>query len=80
MPPLAQADLGVAGDGGRLVPRLIELQAFPSLYGFQLFQSRLERELCPGGEDLGYLLSGLDVDGYGREVGLADLRVAGLEP
>ncbi len=71
LPLFAQADFAVARDGSRLVPRLIELQAFPSLYGFQLFQSRLERELSPGGEELGYLLSGLDVDGYVREVGLA---------
>jgi hypothetical protein len=28
-------DLGICAEGGRLVPRLIELQAFPSLYAFQ---------------------------------------------
>jgi hypothetical protein len=28
-------DLGICVEGGRLVPRLIELQAFPSLYAFQ---------------------------------------------
>ena len=29
-------DFGICADGRRLVPRLIELQAFPSLFGFQL--------------------------------------------
>src|SRR5437868_9293193 len=28
-------DLGICVAGGRLVPRLIELQAFPNLFGFQ---------------------------------------------
>jgi len=30
-------DFGICTVGGRLTPRLIELQAFPSLYAFQLF-------------------------------------------
>ena len=29
-------DFGICSEGDRLVPRLIELQAFPSLFGFQL--------------------------------------------
>jgi len=29
-------DFAICAEGGRLVPRLIELQAFPSLFGFQL--------------------------------------------
>ena len=29
-------DFGICAEGDRLVPRLIELQAFPSLFGFQL--------------------------------------------
>ena len=73
LPLFAQADFAVVREGGRLAPKLIELQAFPSLYGFQLFQSRLQREITPGGEELGFLLSGLDPDGYVREVGAAIL-------
>ncbi len=73
LPLFAQADFAVVREGGRLTPRLIELQAFPSLYGFQFMQSRLQRELVPGDEPLGYLLSGLDSDGYLREVGAAIL-------
>ncbi len=35
-PNFLVVDFGVCEEGGRLTPRLIELQAFPSLYGFQL--------------------------------------------
>jgi hypothetical protein len=73
LPLFAQADFAVVREGGRLAAKLIELQAFPSLYGFQLFQSRLQREITPGGEELGFLLSGLDPEGYVREVGAAIL-------
>jgi hypothetical protein len=73
LPLFAQADFAVVREGGRLAPKLIELQAFPSLYGFQVFQSRLQRELAPGGDELGWTLSGLDAEGYVREVGRAIL-------
>jgi hypothetical protein len=73
LPRFAQADFAVVRESGRLAPRLIELQAFPSLYGFQIFQSRVQRDFTPSGEDLGFLLSGLDEPGYIREVGRAIL-------
>src|SRR5438477_5759727 len=34
-PDVVIVDLGICEEAGRLVPRLIELQAFPSLFGFQ---------------------------------------------
>jgi hypothetical protein len=34
-PEVIIVDLGICEEDGRLVPRLIELQAFPSLFGFQ---------------------------------------------
>ncbi|HEX8897459.1 MAG TPA: hypothetical protein VF751_02080 [Chthoniobacterales bacterium] len=34
-PEVLIVDLGICDEEGRLVPRLIELQAFPSLFGFQ---------------------------------------------
>lgn len=71
LPLFAQADFAVVREGGRFAPKLIELQAFPSLYGFQLFQSDLQREIAPGGESLGWTLSGLGREGYVREVGRA---------
>jgi len=73
-PLFAQADFAIVEEGGRLVPRLIELQGFPSLYAFQLFQGRLCLDMVPGhGEPLEFLLGGLDDLGYRRVVGDAIL-------
>ena len=71
LPTFAQADFAITRDApdGPPVPKLIELQAFASLYAFQLFQSNDLAGITPGGEDLGFLLSGLDEVGYAREVG-----------
>ena len=69
-PLFAVVDFAVVEDGGRLVPRLIELQAFPSLYAFQLVQARLCRAMLPG-EPLEFLPSGLDEAGYLEIVGAA---------
>ena len=67
-PLFAVADFAVAEDSGRLVPRLIELQAFPSLYAFQLVQARLCRAMLPS-ELLDFLPGGLDEAGYLEVVG-----------
>src|SRR5437867_2917977 len=40
-------DLAICSEAGRLVPRLIELQAFPSLYGFQLLLLGCLRKAFP---------------------------------
>jgi len=72
-PFCAVVDFGVVEVRGRLAPRLIELQAFPSLYGFQFFQAEEQRRDVPG-ERLDFLLSGLDEDGYRRTVGEALLN------
>jgi hypothetical protein len=40
-------DFAICADGERLVPRLIELQAFPSLFGFQLLLLRCMRKAYP---------------------------------
>ena len=37
-PNFLVVDFGICSEGNRLVPRLIELQAFPSLYAFQLLE------------------------------------------
>ena len=44
-PNFLVVDFGVCEEGGRLTPRLIELQAFPSLYGFQLLVLRCLRQV-----------------------------------
>jgi hypothetical protein len=67
-PLFLQVDFALTRDGGQaagpIVPRLIELQGFPSLYAFQLFQGRALQRITPGGERLEFLLSGLDEGGF----------------
>lgn len=47
-PVFLQIDFALtAGEGGAVVPRLIELQAFPSLYGFQCILGRAFRAAFP---------------------------------
>ena len=81
-PLFLQVDFGLARDpdlpGHPVVPRLIELQGFPSLYAFQLFQGRALAAITPGGDERGFLLSGLDTDGYVTLLGRALL--AGHDP
>ena len=65
-PLFLQVDFAVcAGENGRLTPRLIELQGFPSLYSYQLFFWRCLQETFP---DLpaGWqpFFSGLDAESY----------------
>ena len=40
-------DFGICEEDGRLTPRLIELQAFPSLYAFQVFYLGCLRQTFP---------------------------------
>ena len=76
-PMFVQVDFGLVRDaGGELHPKLVELQAFPSLYAYQgpLAQAYIDvyglQELAsdPGpqvsGGELKYLLSGLQPDSY----------------
>jgi hypothetical protein len=46
-PNFLVVDFGICAEGGRLVPRLIELQAFPSLFGFQLLVLHCLRKVYP---------------------------------
>jgi hypothetical protein len=54
----------IASEDGKLAPRLVEIQAFPSVYGYQAVLDEAYREVfdLPGG--LGSFLSGLDEAGY----------------
>ncbi len=56
----------VRGEGGELVPQLIELQGFPSLYGFQWLLDREVRRAFPGAVPEGWAtyFGGLDEAGY----------------
>jgi hypothetical protein len=46
-PNFLVVDFGICAAGDRLVPRLIELQAFPSLFGFQLLILHCMRKAYP---------------------------------
>jgi hypothetical protein len=66
-PMFVQVDFGlIRNSSGEIEPKLVELQAFPSLYAYQpaLMQQYIESfGLDP---NLGGFLSGLDADGYRR--------------
>ena len=73
-PMFVQVDFGLVRDAsGQLQPRLVELQAFPSLYAYQgpLAQAYIDTygigaagSALPAGGRLKYFLSGLDTDSY----------------
>src|SRR2546430_6451224 len=46
-PNFLVVDFGICAEGDRLVPRLIELQAFPSLFGFQYLLLGCMRKAFP---------------------------------
>jgi hypothetical protein len=49
---------------GNLAPRLVEIQAFPSVFGYQDELSAAYRDVFALPQSLGYYLSGLDQAGY----------------
>jgi hypothetical protein len=64
-PMFVQVDFGLVRDAnGTLQPKLVELQGFPSLYAYQAMLSQVYAEVFELDENLQYLLSGLDWDGY----------------
>ena len=78
-PMFLQVDFGlVRNANGELEPKLVELQAFPSLYEYQptLAQQYIESYRLP--HDLGIYLSGFDHQRYQQQ--LRDLIVAGHDP
>ena len=69
-PMFVQVDFGLVRDaGGELQPKLVELQAFPSLYAYQLTLAQNYIDVFgvnqfEGGNRLQFLLSGLDEKSY----------------
>src|SRR5882724_10644261 len=63
----AQVDFGLVKDsGGRLQPKLVELQGFPSLYAYQPVLAQAYRDVFELDPNLSYLLGGLDWESYQR--------------
>jgi len=69
-PTFVQVDFGLLQTPAGIEGRLVELQAFPSLYGFQVrLAEQAQREY--GFAELTPFLDGLDTDSYIRAVGRA---------
>ena len=65
LPMFVQVDFGlVRGAGGELEPKLVELQAFPSLYGYQPTSAHQYVESYDLSPELGIYLSGHDDESY----------------
>ena len=77
-PMFIQVDFGLVRDAaGKLQPKLVELQGFPSLYAYQAMLSQLYMEVFELDENLKYLLSGLDWEGYKKLLRRAICRGSG---
>lgn len=78
-PHFLTADFALIQDNaGQFVPRLVEIQAFPSVYGYQDVLSSVYRSAYQLPEALGSFLSGLDEAGYWALLGRTIL--AGHDP
>ena len=78
-PMFVQVDFGLVRDAaGELQPKLVELQAFPSLYAYQPVLSQAYMDVFGLDSQLRYFLSGLDSTGYKHL--LQDAIVAGHDP
>jgi hypothetical protein len=64
-PNFLTADFGlIRNSAGELVPRLVEIQAFPSVYGYQDVLCNCYRDAFGLPDTLGSFLGGLDETGY----------------
>ena len=78
-PMFIQVDFGLVRDSAReLQPKLVELQAFPSLYAYQPVLAQAYIDVFGLDPSLRYFLSGLDHAAYKRL--LQDAIVAGHDP
>jgi hypothetical protein len=78
-PLFIQVDFGLVRESpGQIAPRLVEIQAFPSLYAYQPVLSQIYIDAYKLDPSLRYLLSGLDLAGYKALLGRAIL--AGHDP
>jgi len=78
-PMFIQVDFGLVQDAtGELQPKLVELQAFPSLYAYQPVLAQAYIDVFGLDPALSYFLNGLDSASYKRL--LQDAIVAGHDP
>jgi hypothetical protein len=73
-PLFLQVDFGLVREPpGQIAPRLVEIQAFPSLYAYQPVLSQVYIDAYGLDPNLRYLLGGLDLAGYKALLGRAIL-------
>ena len=75
IPHFLQIDFAIAVESGKLIPKLIELQAFPSLYGFQSYFDRVLRNHYPIPENFSAYFNNLNEEKYRkllRQIIIAD--------
>jgi len=78
-PEFLQIDFGLCrDDGGEIVPKLIELQGFPSLYGYQAFLNDMTRKHFYVPENYGASFNGFVRTTY--EQHLRDVIVGNADP
>ncbi|HEY9125923.1 MAG TPA: hypothetical protein VIM62_02295 [Acidobacteriaceae bacterium] len=78
-PHFLTADFALIRDSSdQFVPRLVEIQAFPSVFGYQELLARSYREVYHLPDSLGIFLSGLDRSGYWEQ--LRKTIVGGHDP
>jgi len=78
-PMFIQVDFGLVRDAaGELQPKLVELQAFPSLYAYQPVLAQAYMDVFDLDPNLRYFLGGLDSASYKRMMN--DAIVAGHDP
>ena len=79
MPTFLQVDFGLVRNAdGTIAPKLVELQAFASLYAFQLAVAEAYRDAFSLSPDLRIFLDDLDADSYHQL--MAKAIVAGNDP
>jgi hypothetical protein len=78
-PHFMTVDFGlVRGEDGTLEPKLVELQAFPSLYGYQPLLAQTYMDAYGLDPKLGYYMGGLDERSYWAVMG--DVILGGHDP
>jgi len=78
-PMFVQVDFGLVRDStGQLQPKLVELQAFPSLYAYQAVLAQTYIDVFGLDPNLQYFLGGLNADSYNRV--LRNAILAGHDP
>lgn len=73
-PTFLQVDFGLVREGGQIQPKLVELQAFASLYGFQRAVARAYQDAFDLPATLTPYLGGLDDRSYNDLIGRAILN------